>query len=300
MGAYHSGYGRMQYLGFVADKFVQDEFVVFVDSDTLFHTYVDREDLFEHGKPVIHGRHSFYNYFVHALRTVGALGIKEPFSCMSYFPVVIRTADLPLIREAIRKHRNTSTFEEAYFSFTKEHPGAQYNIMCTWLYFNRHDDYVWRLKDHLPKWNGLTDPQVPDYMWPGKSLFGGELSNSNISAPYLSDHITYVSLPEKHIDWTHGKHMEVATHIATHSVCFFQTQYPSFYLGTQPSKMSLDILDFYHKQCADFRKKNEFNEWWFRFEQQLLLDAFSAEQKRAVVRARNNRVSRCRHTYILI
>ena len=38
---------------FYADNFTQSEFVGFVDSDCLFLTYVDREDLFETGKPVI-------------------------------------------------------------------------------------------------------------------------------------------------------------------------------------------------------------------------------------------------------
>jgi hypothetical protein len=50
------GYDRQQRLMFWADNFTTAEFVGFADSDCVFETYVDREDLFENGKPVVNGR----------------------------------------------------------------------------------------------------------------------------------------------------------------------------------------------------------------------------------------------------
>jgi hypothetical protein len=48
---------------FWADQYTDDEYVGFGDSDCLFYTHIDREDIFEDGKPVVHGRigesHSF-------------------------------------------------------------------------------------------------------------------------------------------------------------------------------------------------------------------------------------------------
>ena len=50
------GHDRQQLLMFWADNFTQSEYVGFVDSDCVFLTYIDREDLFENGKPVINAR----------------------------------------------------------------------------------------------------------------------------------------------------------------------------------------------------------------------------------------------------
>ena len=126
---YSTGYSRMQYLGFYADKYVAEEFILFVDSDAFFHSYVDREDLWENGKAIIQGRFSVNNYNLFRQKTIEAIGQEEFFSCMSYFPFIIKREHLPHIREAIRKYHNTSTFEEAYASFGSKDPGSQYNIM---------------------------------------------------------------------------------------------------------------------------------------------------------------------------
>jgi hypothetical protein len=53
---YKRGHDRQQRLMFWADNFTTAEYVGFVDTDCVFITYVDREDLFENGKPVINGR----------------------------------------------------------------------------------------------------------------------------------------------------------------------------------------------------------------------------------------------------
>ncbi|RYG63562.1 hypothetical protein EON64_15690, partial [archaeon] len=225
-GAYHSGYGRMQYLGFLADQFVREEHVVFVDSDTLFHTYVDREDLFDHGKPIINGRISGRNDKEHEAKTLAALGGKERFSCMSYFPVVLRTADLPFIREAIRQHLQKDTFEEAYFNFTVDYPGAQYNIMCAWLYAHRHDAYVWRLKNDGPGLSGVD-----------RSLFHADDLN-HLSVPYLSEHVTYVDLSEHQIFPRRGQALEAVRHISAVSMCFLETRNVTLQPLPEPSHLT--------------------------------------------------------------
>jgi hypothetical protein len=54
-GFYRNGADRQQLMMLWADNFTTAEYVGFSDTDTLFLTYVDREDLFEDGKPVING-----------------------------------------------------------------------------------------------------------------------------------------------------------------------------------------------------------------------------------------------------
>jgi hypothetical protein len=50
------GHDRQQLLMFWADNFTDSEYVGFVDTDCVFLTYIDRNDLFERGKPVVNGR----------------------------------------------------------------------------------------------------------------------------------------------------------------------------------------------------------------------------------------------------
>lgn len=59
---YKTGYDRQQWLKFNADNFSEAEYVGFVDTDTVFLTHVDREDLFEGGKPVVNGRIGYVGY----------------------------------------------------------------------------------------------------------------------------------------------------------------------------------------------------------------------------------------------
>jgi hypothetical protein len=134
---YRTGYDRQQYLMMVADNFTDAEYVGFADTDVLIHSYVDREDIFEDGKPIVHGR-------IGKLKDIGndklkkrwmhgtflALGYEEPMICMSYFPIVIKTSHLRLIREHIRNKFKTNTFEEAFWVFSSINY-SQFNVMVT-------------------------------------------------------------------------------------------------------------------------------------------------------------------------
>ena len=86
---------------FYADNFTDKsaKYVGFMDSDTLFHSYVDREDLFEDGKPIIHGRLTkLKRTGTDAMKrgwsdsTYRALGIKEPM--VRLCPPMISTTEL--------------------------------------------------------------------------------------------------------------------------------------------------------------------------------------------------------------
>eukprot|EP01031_Cornospumella_fuschlensis_P028889 gene28889-34863_t len=212
---YRNGYGRMQYLGFVADK----------------------EDLWEDGKPIISGRLSHTNWEGFYKKTYDALGIEEIMCCMSYFPVVIKRSHLASVREAIRVHRNKSTFEEAYYDYTFFYPGAQYNIMCTWLFLNKRDEYAWRLKDLEPEWDGFHNPTPKPGMWGDKSIFKPE--EIQFSVPYLSDHLTYGMLRHKNGSYTAGllagrfgskfTHQVLKTNLLT-SLCYLETHKPHTFL----------------------------------------------------------------------
>ena len=60
VNVYTTGHDRQQYLMFTADKITSSEFVAFVDTDALFHSYADVNDMFEDGKPIIHGKIQYF------------------------------------------------------------------------------------------------------------------------------------------------------------------------------------------------------------------------------------------------
>jgi hypothetical protein len=108
----NNSYDRQQLLKFYADNFTGAEFVGFVDSDTAFTTYVDREDIFEFdpgnvAKPVVNGRTGYTGYSASEKwspehdwpwSTFQLLGLHEPVRCMSNFPIVFRTYHIKELR----------------------------------------------------------------------------------------------------------------------------------------------------------------------------------------------------------
>lgn len=131
---------------FWGDNFTNSEFIGFVDSDCAFITYVDREDLFENGKPVVNGRSGFNNPLSISSGWMKgdakALGILEPFKCMSYFPVIVYTHHLKEIRDYFEQKYNMS-FNDVFHQHIEIRPYSQFGIMCTYLWTYHRDDYTW-------------------------------------------------------------------------------------------------------------------------------------------------------------
>eukprot|EP01031_Cornospumella_fuschlensis_P023573 gene23573-28583_t len=308
---YGTGYSRMQYLGFYADKYIKEEYILFVDSDAFFHSYVDREDLWENGKAIIQARFSERNYDVFRRKTLEALGHEEFFSCMSYFPFIIKRAHLADIREAIRQYHNTSTFDEAFASFGYEDPGSQYNIMCIWLYLHKHDEYVWKIKDQSPHWNGKHKPfQLNNANKPVTTANRSILRPEDISfsVPYLSDHCTYGSLPVDGKLVTHFKIYEhtrkVLQHLLLTSLCYLETKPPHKFQipknDTRTSQLSKWALAQHNAYCERHVKEHPYHGVWFRFEFYDFSQLVSEEQKKRMQLSRESRLKHCPHTYIFI
>ena len=140
---YKKGYDRQQWLMFWADNFTTAEYVGFIDTDTLFTTYVDREDLFDHGRPVVNGRIGVNPRppWSHVpANTLNFTGVLEPMRCMSYFPVVIKTAHLVDFRryiETLHGRPFDAVFERL---FAANGMNSQFNIMCAYLYTHRRSE----------------------------------------------------------------------------------------------------------------------------------------------------------------
>jgi hypothetical protein len=113
---HNQSYDRQQFIKFYADNYTSSEFVGFVDSDSVFSVYVDREDIFEYGNesktalPVVNGRTGYNGYSLSEKwspehewpwSTYQFLGLYEPVRCMSYFPIVFRVDHIKELRDYV-------------------------------------------------------------------------------------------------------------------------------------------------------------------------------------------------------
>ena len=156
---YRNGGDRQQLVMFWADNFTTSEYIGFVDTDTVFLTYIDREDLFENNKPVINGRSMSFDedgWNLMPSGTYKTLNILEPMRCMSYFPVIIKRIHIIEIREYIMKLHNKS-FNDYFYQNLTGTAYSQFNIFCTYLFKYHLNEYQFYIHSVNKTWNGI-DP----------------------------------------------------------------------------------------------------------------------------------------------
>jgi hypothetical protein len=143
---YKNGYDRMQWTMFHADRYTSSAHVGFVDADCVFITYVGRDDVFEEGdKPVVNGRIGINKRPPWSLvpqATLAFTGLPEPLRCMSYFPMVVKTAHLREIRDHIARHHR-APFDEVFLNISSRMYYSQFNVMCAYLFHRHRDAYRW-------------------------------------------------------------------------------------------------------------------------------------------------------------
>ena len=159
----NKGYMRQQLLIMYADKYSPAEYIGVADTDCMFITYVDREDIFENSKPVVHGRigkptdlHFWYHIPESTRWFMG--GINETMRCMSFFPVTVKRSHFQDLRDYVQSiHPNAtnfdSVFHDAFVDHSSLHLISQFNIICTYLWHFKHDEYNWYIHDTTPDWD---------------------------------------------------------------------------------------------------------------------------------------------------
>ena len=192
---YRRGADRQQLAMFWADNFTTREYVGFIDTDASFITYVDREDLFEDGKPVVNAKSGYHPVAKDGVwrwtsNSYISLGILEPLRCMSYFPVIIKTSHLSELRDYIANYHNMS-FNEAFHEKIAIDGYSQFHIMCTFLFTFKRDEYKWYVHSETPKWDGIDPP--PIFGQDGNlSQFTPEM---RLPKPRIATHVGYRRCP---------------------------------------------------------------------------------------------------------
>ena len=161
---YYHGKGHVlqQLSMFHAEKCFSRKYVGIVDTDTMFVTMVTPDQLFVDGKPVIIGQFgSAADQFWYEVSTMTevALGRKEVFRCMSYFPVMIKVTHLAEMRAFMAKLHQMD-FNSVFRKLTAK-PFSQFSIMCNYLWYFHRDEYTFhaQLRPSTGVWKGeYTSP----------------------------------------------------------------------------------------------------------------------------------------------
>ena len=88
-----------------------------------------------------------------------ALKLPEMARCMSYFPVIIKTAHFKMIRDYISR-QNGKPFNEVFREFSKNNQYSQFNIICNYLWYFHPDEYEWRFWEDPPGWVASGNPNT--------------------------------------------------------------------------------------------------------------------------------------------
>lgn len=188
-----SGWKRQQYTMMYADNYTNAEYVGFVDTDTMFVTYVHSSDIFENGKPIINGKTGDPNQAIEReepvwkeimYTTYEIVGVKEPMKCMSYWPVVIKTKHIKAFREFLERKFKLPFYEVMRLHISKKWFG-QFDMFCAYLYYHHQDEYTWYVHNISPGW---------DY----KSDFVGMNDNASIYKPEMFGPKPRVAIHARH------------------------------------------------------------------------------------------------------
>lgn len=105
--------------------------------------------------------------------------------CMSYFPIIFRTADLKRLREYVENKWHRS-FDDIFYDKTSQSGRySQFNIICAYLFWHQRDDYTWYIHDLTPNWNGFQ-PKPYMFQWSDKSIFTKEMLKPR---PFIATHL---------------------------------------------------------------------------------------------------------------
>ena len=163
---YANGQMRQQHIMFHADQYVSNEteYVGFIDSDAVITGPVDREDLFENGKPVVHGRIGYLKKGhwkgKWARDTYRLMGYEETMTCMSYFPMMIKKSHLAGLREYLRQRFHSDSFDRLFKENMMTSALCQFNLFCSYMWQFHRDEYTWRIHDTHPNWDGANPAPV--------------------------------------------------------------------------------------------------------------------------------------------
>ena len=184
------------YLYLISDQYTlnETEYVGFVDSDSMFHSYVDRESVFKDSKAIVNGRIQKWksigtdkNKQDWSRTTYQLLGLKTPFTCMSYFPLLFKRTHITALQEFLTKRHKAKSFDEVFRDHVGETKGtfSQFDLICTYVWHNHRSEYDFHTSNTTPWYKGGDEPGYSQ----GYHSYEGHSEEMEKLAPRVAWHI---------------------------------------------------------------------------------------------------------------
>ena len=159
------GYGavvkeRNQWSMHWADNYTTNEYVGFVDTDSMFNTLLNEDMLFDGDKPHVIGHFgaSLDSWSgLHKASTYEFLKVRQVFKAMNYFPVVIKVKHLSELRRYIENIHGIP-FNDVFSQIVNRIFVSQFHIMMNYVWYFHRDEYAW----HMEESQGISYWDAPD------------------------------------------------------------------------------------------------------------------------------------------
>lgn len=170
------GRERLQLLKFHVDECASPwaVYIGFVDSDTLFTTWVTEASIFDGHRPRViaevgRPKNLWYSGVPRATRAY--LRHDEELGCMSYFPQVYWREHLPSLRAHLQEIHGGAPGEEGFEGLARSlYPGGpedryppfiEFNVLCNYVFRAHADSYAFHAHEITPGWRGpLSEGQA--------------------------------------------------------------------------------------------------------------------------------------------
>lgn len=188
--SYYNNQGpfRMQLIEYHADLYLPNdtEYIGFVDGDTYFTTYVDREDLFEEGKPIVRPRFGNFHGVLYMRPAEWILGgVSDPAVCMSYFPVLIKRSHIKEMREYIERIHSMKMAKVFQIWLGKFNADISIvDVMCTFIWNFHRDEYSWHGYD-------ISLPETRYFSASKMFLRSNFTYEMTLPRPHVANHLVY-------------------------------------------------------------------------------------------------------------
>lgn len=143
-----TGKTRMYFDMLMADQASNAKYVGFLDTDTLFTSWVTDESLFAKENPrIICAMGRPYNPWWERvpLTTSFLLGQPALLWCMTYFPVIVATADLVLLRQHVERVHQKD-FVSVWQATLRLGEVSQFDVIGNFLWMYRREHYSWHFQ----------------------------------------------------------------------------------------------------------------------------------------------------------
>lgn len=227
-------------------------------------------------------------YREYARATYDMLGLEEPLICAAYFPFIVRASHLKEMREYVEVAKGKSFAD--VFNFIGYEQFSVYNIICSFLFWKKRNEYRWYVHDIDKEWDGFK-PAPFFGQWGDKSVFEKRMM---LPKPFIANHL-----------WNFEKDftIKIYSQYIARAMCWKQPL-SSIVSAKNRSELSNEIIDIMNNGELCSRQDNK-----FFFQEMFTFESFDLNTPdnfpdrtvlEELIYSRKLRIQNCTHNYLFL